>query len=66
MSARSPYAVLGVPEGSALAACATALAARVAELGPALVAAHAEDRPDAVERFAALVAAWRALTPDAR
>jgi hypothetical protein len=62
---RSPYAILGLPEGSSLDACADALSRALAGHAALLVAAHAEDRPADVERFAELVGAWRALTPAA-
>jgi hypothetical protein len=63
MSARTPYAVLGVPEGASAAACAAAFRQRIAEIGPHLIGAHADDRAADLAAWAELVEAWRALTP---
>jgi hypothetical protein len=63
VSARpTPWAVLGVPEGADLDACAAAFRARLAAAGPRLVGAHAEDRADDLAAWAELVEAWRAVT----
>lgn len=63
MSARpTPWAVLGVAEGADLAACAAAFAARLADAGPRLVGAQAEDRASDIATWAELVEAWRAVT----
>jgi len=54
--------VLGVPEGAPLEVCARAFTTRFEALKPRLVAAHAEERPDALEEWAVLTAAWQAVT----
>ncbi len=63
MSARSPYAVLGLPEGATIADCAAAFRRRLEEVSPRLIGAHADDRSDDLASWAELVEAWRALTP---
>jgi hypothetical protein len=58
----TPWAVLGVPEGSDLETCAIAFRTRLEAAGARLVGAHAEDRPSDLASFAELVEAWRAVT----
>ena len=61
----SPYAVLGVAEGAGVEICADAFRRALADGGPPLVGALAEERPADLQRWAMLVAAWRAVTPRA-
>ncbi len=62
----SGRAVLGVPENASLDACARAFTTRFEALKPSLVAAHAEERLDALEAWAILTAAWAAVTAEHR
>ncbi len=63
MSARpTPWAALGVAEGSDLEVCAGAFHARLTEVAGRLAGAHAEDRPSEIAAWAELVEAWRAVT----
>ena len=64
MSSEAPSgrAVLGLAEDAPLEACARAFTTRFEALKPQLVAAHAEERLDALEEWAILTAAWEAVT----
>jgi hypothetical protein len=55
-----------VPENASLDACARAFTTRFEALKPSLVAAHAEERLDALEAWAILTAAWAAVTAEHR
>lgn len=58
----TPWTVLGVAEGADLETCAAAFRRRLADAGPRLVGAHAEDRSNDVAAWAELVEAWRTVT----
>ena len=62
----TPWAVLGVPEGADLTACAAAFRTRLTDAGERLTGAQAEDRPSDLAAWAELVEAWRAVTAAAR
>jgi acetolactate synthase small subunit len=59
---RSPWAALGVADGADLDTCAAAFRARLVDVAPRLIGAHAEDRPSDIAAWAELVEAWRAVT----
>jgi hypothetical protein len=59
-----PRALLGVAADAPLDVCARAFTTRFEALKPRLVAAHAEERTDALEAWAILTAAWQAVAAD--